>query len=150
MEALVAIGLAGNIVQFLDLTARIVSSGIEVYHAGDGASTINRTLATMTEYLNQLCKGFADLDSAVDNRPTAPNDPQLLVLARSCQELGQELLKTLEDLKIKGKHRKWSSVRQALRSAWKDRDIQRYHRQLSDFRSLITLHLLTRLTYVGY
>ena len=146
MEALAAIGLASNVVQFLEFVGKVISGGIEAHNATDGANATVRTLATVTADLNGLCEKLTQ-PHREQQTPTA-SDVALDTLVQSCKQLGQDLIKTLEGLKVNDHHKTWSSVCQALKSAWKTREIERYEARLEAYRSQIVMHLLTTLTYV--
>ncbi|KAL8897304.1 MAG: hypothetical protein Q9207_007278 [Kuettlingeria erythrocarpa] len=142
MEAFALIGLASNIVQFLEFSGRLISASSELYGAANGALSSNSVLEQITTDLKQHCDGL--LPSTMASNGPARTDPEaaLLLLGRSCRDLGQEFLVILEDLKVKGNRKRWQSARQALRTAWKAKDIQKYERQLGLYRSQIATRLL--------
>ncbi|KAL8647218.1 MAG: hypothetical protein Q9226_006522 [Calogaya cf. arnoldii] len=142
MEALAVLGLASNIVQFLEFSGRLVSSTFELYEAAEGALSSNSVLEQISTDLKQHCEGMLPSPTSSNAPPRTVSEAALLPLSQSCRALGQEFLVVLEDLKVKGKRRGWQSVRQALRTAWKAKDIQRYERQLGSYRSQIAVRLL--------
>ena len=60
MEALAAIGLVGNIVQFVDFSGRLIAESIELYHSYDGALAENVDIETATKHLAVLIKKLKD------------------------------------------------------------------------------------------
>ena len=149
MEAIdpfAALGLAGNIVQFLDLSGKLIDGAIDVYHATDGATSTNRELEAVYGDLQGLC---AKLELEHDEQQVQASkrlDPSLFNLAKSCKRLGQELLDILEDLKAKGRYQRWQSIRQAMKAVWKTKDIDKYRKQLDLYRSQIASRVLSLLT----
>ena len=143
MEALAALGLAGNVLQFLDFGGALIKGTLECYQKADGATSVNAVLESITKDLTQLCAGM----NATITCNVNETDAALVQLSKMCQSLGQEFLSKLADLKVKGRRKGWQSLRQALRAAWKAKEIQRYERQLETYRSQITLRLLTALMY---
>ncbi|KAL8755762.1 MAG: hypothetical protein Q9184_004699 [Pyrenodesmia sp. 2 TL-2023] len=99
MEALAGLGLASNIVQFLEFSGRLVSFTIELYEAAEGALSSNSVLEQITTDLKQHCDGL--LHSLTHSNALARTEPEaaLLPLSKSCRDLGQEFLVALEDLK---------------------------------------------------
>lgn len=148
MEALALLGLASNVVQFLEFSSRLVSATFELFEAAEGALSSNSVLEQITTDLKQHCDGL--LPSVTSSNGPARTEPEaaLLPLSKSCRDLGQEFLVVLEDLKVKGNRKRWQSARQALRTAWKAKDIQRYERELGSLRSQIATRLLEILGYV--
>ena len=146
MEPLTAIGLAGNIVQFLDLGGKLVSGAIELYNATDGATSSNRVLDQISTDFQCLCRALEQRIGKVNGCLRTESEAALLPLAKSCRALGEELTRRLEDLKVKGRHKRWKSARKAVEAAWKAKDIQQYEHQLSLYRSQIVTRLLAILT----
>lgn len=142
------LGLASNIVQFLEFGGRLISSTFELYGAAEGALSSNRALEEVSTDLKQLCDGMLPSVPSSNVPAMTESEAALLPLSRSCRALGQDFLVVLEDLKVKGNRKRWQSVRQALRTAWKAKDIQRYERQLGSYRSQIAVRLLAILGYV--
>ncbi|KAL8718367.1 MAG: hypothetical protein Q9225_004484 [Loekoesia sp. 1 TL-2023] len=143
MESFAVLGLAANILQFLDFSGKLISGTLELYHAVDGATSSNLVLENISKDLVQLCAGL--LPTAPCSNRLAKSEPEaaLLPLSESCRTLGQEFLAVLDDLKVKSHRKGWQSVRQALRGAWKARDVHRYEKQLGFYRSQIATRLLT-------
>ncbi|KAH7113285.1 hypothetical protein B0J11DRAFT_497589, partial [Dendryphion nanum] len=138
-----ALGAAGNIVQFLDFGSKLFSKGKEIYKSVDGSAASNIELELIYRDLCHLSKSLA-AHSPTGTQGTTGRDTleQLLV---SCQDLAQELLTIVEGLKItpNQKHRKWRSFRQALKSAWKQNEIDELEKRLDGLRTELSLHLAT-------
>ncbi|KAL8916423.1 MAG: hypothetical protein Q9208_008524 [Pyrenodesmia sp. 3 TL-2023] len=149
MEVLAVLGLASNIVQFLDFSGRLVSSTLELYEATEGALSSNSVLEEISTDLKELCDGLLPSGASGIGPTRTKSEAALLSLSQSCRAMGQKFLLVLEDLKVKGKGKGWQSARQALRTAWKAKEIQRYERQLGEYRSQIAVHLLAILGLAG-
>ena len=146
MEPLATIGLAGNIVQFLDLGRRLVSGAVELYNASDGATSSNRVLDETSTDLHRLCRGLEQGAKNFRGHLGTESEAALLPLVKSCSALGEELKRVLEELKVKGGNKGWKSARVALKTAWKAKDIGQYEKKLDLYRSQIATCLLTILT----
>lgn len=58
MDPFASIGLAANILQFLEFSRKIISGASELYHAIDGATSSNTLLERITKDLDQVCNGL--------------------------------------------------------------------------------------------
>lgn len=111
MDPFTALGLAANICQFVDYGYKLASGAFELYNSMDGTLSANKILEIIAKDLANLCTELeqASLDSYKGS--TSESEAALLPLARACKDMGQELLSVLDDLKLKGRHKK-------LESAW--------------------------------
>jgi hypothetical protein len=149
-----AISLAGNIVQFVDFTTKLVDKGHEIYRSGDGALIENLELEAITRnltgLLSQLSKPFRDAptSSSSSKDGVESKDLALKKLSESCVSVAKDLLHTLEGIKVNGSHRKWHSVRQALKTSWSKEKIEDLVRRISRYRDELSFHLMIVLRLV--
>jgi hypothetical protein len=141
METLTIIGLIGNIIQFVDFSEKLVSKSIELYHSYDGALAENIDIETAT-------KNLLILNDKLKNDVTIVADEQLQRLRLSCQNAGNELLVTLNKVKVKDRQQTWESVRKALRSIWSKEKIKGLEQRLTKFKEELNFHIVTSLRYV--
>ena len=149
MDPLSALSLASNVVQLVDFGSRLISKSQEVYKSADGTSNVNGNLETITKDLTRICSSLIQPEHYINKEQASVPEIALIPLCRSCKKLGDEFLSVLKTLKVKGRHQKWSTVRQALRTAWKESTILSYEKRLGDFRSQIVAHLISILRYVN-
>lgn len=142
MEALVVIGLVGNIVQFVDFSGKLISKSTELYRSSEGALTENIDIETVTNHLVLL---NSKLKSTANNT----GDSTLEGLCESCGAAAEELLAALDKVKVKGKQDKWKSIRKALRSVWSKEEIADLERRLTRLKEELNLHVVVGLRYVG-
>lgn len=138
MDALAAVGLVGNIVQFIDFAGKLVSKTREGYCSADGALIEHADLETVAVDLLALIDKVtphSDINSSASFN----------ALCLSCTDIASELLAALDKLKVQGKKTKWRSFRKALRSVWTKEEIQSIEKQLSSFRDEINLHIVINL-----
>ena len=145
MDPFSALGLASNVLQFVDVGVRLVSKGREIHNSVDGNLSVNREIELTTKDLIQICDGLTSPESHVDLRDSSEAERALIPLCNACKQLGEELLHILQSLSLGNKHRKWMTVRQALRSACKKSKIRSYEQRLGAFRSQIVAHLMSML-----
>ncbi|MCJ1420769.1 hypothetical protein MMC32_007128 [Xylographa parallela] len=63
-------------------------------------------------------------------------------LFQSCSEAADELLKVLEDLKVKGTDRQWQSFRQALRTSPQKDEIRKIEKKVDKLQQMLNTHLI--------
>jgi hypothetical protein len=144
IDPFTAIGLAGNIVQFLDFSGTLISKGTEIYRSAHGSSTTNLELELVYNDLFNLSKTLASTPTTMSQVGKSQSD-KIALIASSCQSVAQELLNIVQDLKLdpNSKHRKWKSFRQALKSVWKQSKIDDLEGRLDRLRKQLSLHLAT-------
>ncbi|KAI9770675.1 MAG: hypothetical protein M1839_003059 [Geoglossum umbratile] len=94
-----ALGVAGNIVQFVDFTGRLFSKSRELYRSTSGTTAENEELGRVTRELQALCAGLA---SATRIPPESArrgiNDAALRELSKSCRRPSQAMAELLSGL----------------------------------------------------
>ena len=128
MDPIAAIGLAGNIVQFVDFTWKLIDEAKSLYDSSTGVSEENDLLELIVNDLNDL-NGNLTAPSALGAIPGPVRS-----LASKCKDVASELLETLDSIKVKGRGRKWNSFLQALRSVWKKGQIEGLVKRLKGLR----------------
>ncbi|KAK8131924.1 hypothetical protein PG999_000097 [Apiospora kogelbergensis] len=118
MEALAAIGLASNILQFIEFSVTLVSESNEIRQSISGTTKEFDDLENMCEYVGRLS---ADLEKASplhnsSARCSIRAEYDLIQLARKCQKTTNALHSDLKALHLGGHHRgKGASFRRALK-----------------------------------
>lgn len=129
MDPVAALGLAGNIVQFVDFSCKILQDTKSLYSSSTGVSAEN-------DVVEAICRDIINLNDAL----TAPSAPgaipdSMRSLASTCKDVAAELLGTLDKIRVREPHRKWKSFVQALRSVWKKEQIEELVRRMERLRS---------------
>ena len=139
MEPLAAVGLAGNILQFLNFTRDTISKSHQI-----------RTFifGTLKEYadLEDLTAHLKDLSGRLQ-ASSEPVDSVLEQLSSRCREVAEELLEALESLRVKGKHTRFQSIRKALKVFWGREKLRILEERLAGFRHELNLHITAELRY---
>ena len=155
LDPLSTISLAGNVVQFVEFTTKLVDKGHEIYRSGDGALIENLELEAITRnltgLLGPLTKPLRDAStlSSSNSARMESNDLALKNLSESCASVAKDLLHTLEGIKANGSHRKWNSVRQALKASWSSEKIESLVKRISRCRDELSFHLILVLRLVN-
>jgi len=147
MAELAAIGLAGNIIQFVDFSIKLFRDGREIYRSAQGSKPEELELETVTEDFKSLSNQLHS--SLQSTQPLKLDDSKLQKLAAECEKLANELLGILGNLKINDQHnRKWESFKQALKRVLKEKEIRGLERRLDRLREDISSRLQYMLRYV--
>lgn len=135
MDPVAALGLAGNIVQFIGFSCRVLQDTKNLYKSTTGASAEN-------DVLEVIYRDFIDLDNAL----TAPSalgaiPASIRSLASMCKEVAAELLGILDKIRVREPRQKWKSLIQALRSVWKKEQIEELLKRIERLRNEIKYRL---------
>ena len=135
MDPITTIGLAGNIVQFVDFSWGLLCESKRLYDSGTGASAENDVLDTIADDVIRLSDALT-APSAIGAVPDQMRD-----LARQCKGVAYELLTILDHVKAKGPRKKWTSFVAALRSVWKKEEIEGLVTRMEKLRNQMQTHL---------
>jgi hypothetical protein len=141
LDPFTAIGLAGNIVQFVDYSSKLISSTHEIYKSGTGSSEKH-------VYLEVIATRLLELNRTLEQPKltgTKSYNKALLELRAECGQDAEDLLKLIEALRAK-KDSKRSSFGKALRIAWEKEEIDRLEGRLVAHRNEIATQLTAMLT----
>ena len=136
-----AVGLAANVVQFLEIACKLVDESHEIYESAQGMSVGNQQLEEIYGSLSQVCSRLkqSSASGTANGSTRTPEEQTLHVLATSCEETCHKLLGILNDLKVKNyAHRRWQSFRQALKTAMKKSAIEALCARIDEYRTQIT------------
>ncbi|CAH0044479.1 unnamed protein product [Clonostachys solani] len=137
-EVFSVVGLASNILQFVDFTSQLIGDGNKIYHSEEGSSTETIQIQQITRDLRKV----ADNLLTRHKYPT-DTDSQVTELARLCHAVAEQLLEVLQTLKIKNDtRRRWRSFYQALNTVWKKEKIEALQATLNNFRAQLTLRII--------
>lgn len=141
MAELAAIGLASNILQFLELGIKLYSKGRAKYQSVSGISEEDEELITDTQRVRSLARLIHEGNSIPDKQLI---EVHLYEIARSCDVVATALIDTLDELGVgTGRNRRWESFRKALRQEFKKTEIEKREGRLRNLRENLILHLVT-------
>ncbi|KAI2632435.1 hypothetical protein GGR54DRAFT_583445 [Hypoxylon sp. NC1633] len=143
MEALVAVGLASNVLQFVDFTSKLVSKANELRK--DAAFSEHRDHAAIAAHLRALAVNVkASAQSIVQASTTASLEEKTLQpVADGCCDLAAKLLKRLGDIGLLSTQND-SILRRgkvAWRWVWNKQEIDEIANRLHYFGSQLALHI---------
>jgi hypothetical protein len=137
-EGLAAIGLVGNIVQFISFSYALISKSAEIHKSATGLLSESLDLDVVSHDLRNL------------TREIACSSERLRDIASRCRIISDELIHAISQLKGKqqgvtsgGRPTKWQSFRKALKSVWTKGHIDELKSRLELLRDQMTLHLVS-------
>ncbi|KAI9679715.1 MAG: hypothetical protein M1822_007321 [Bathelium mastoideum] len=151
MEAIAALGIASNIIQFVDFSLKVVSKGNHIYRSNDGSLAEHNDLELVTNDLLILQKGIEQSLTAPSlNDSDEDGDKKAMkALLLASDKSAKNLLQRLNMVKAQGRFRRWKSLRQALKSIWSKKEIEELSSRLSMFRDELQTRTIISLEYVN-
>lgn len=140
MDPFAAIGLAGNIITFLDFGYELISAAKDIYVSASGASTDNDDLSTRSQQLQQLA---ATLKISKPGGSLSDQERSLLNLAAQCMDASKDLEKLLDKLKARNPKSKRAAIRAAVRNWRKEDEKDALEQKLDHCRQQLNLELLS-------
>ncbi|KAK7914010.1 hypothetical protein PG985_011713 [Apiospora marii] len=140
MEALAAVSLAGNILQFVDSTKKLLSTTRQISDLGAKEETIE--LQTLTRDLQSWVKRVTPPD-VKEGANLRDEEKSIRSLGAQCNELASQLLDVLAKLQVKrdGGLRHVESLYKALLTEWKKDEIATLQTRLDRIGNCIQRHL---------
>jgi len=161
LDPLTALGVASNVLSFIDFSGKLISGAVSIYGSADGASKeyvdVESVTIDLSEMSGKLSQDIKTLTlntgaAAAHLSGTTPSVHQeaLCKLALRCKQLADDLIQTLQKLKVKnGKYKIFKSGLAAIKIPLKSEDIARCKRTLDDIRSQITARMVSLIRYVA-
>lgn len=149
MEAFAALGLAGNIVQFVDFSCKLFSNAQEIYSSASGSSDRVADAAFIVSNLNDLCKRLQERPPLVASSgagSVGALSSSLDLLANKCRDVALELMGLLDRIRTREPQSRWESFKVALRTVMREDEIKALEKRLEDYRRQIiaTLEVMQR------
>ena len=140
LDPLSAIGLAGNIVQFVDFSFKLIAETRDIYHSATGATTNGVLLSAIADDVQKL----SDQLESSHSRPTGFMSG-LQKVAVEAHEVAKELLEAVSLLRASKPQSKWSSFKAALAQVYHGEKIRNLTSHITRLQSLLTNRLLAAL-----
>ena len=159
LEGLAALGLASNIVQFVDFGCRLFSQSKELYRSSSGLSVEAVELDNIAQSLGRLSDNL--IVKHLDLFPIRPSsddvdiqfqpanefekysgETDLTLIATDCKKVADELSEALNQLRVKNPEKKWQCFRVTLTRIWKPERIDNMSRRLERFSNQLTICLI--------
>ena len=136
LESLAALGIAANIIQFVEFGHKLFSRSRELYKASDERVEESVELEIISKALKRLRDDLVAIPSSTT--PQSQAEADLLPLTERCQSIANELLVALNELQVNGGKGKWQCFRSALKRIWKSHEIDEMARKLDSICGHLT------------
>jgi hypothetical protein len=155
MEAIVALGIAGNAVQFLDFATKLCATSTEIYRDASGVSAANKQSQTLVrnfiDKIDEISKDvglYFDALRTASGQSSAQADPQISLIIQDCQAIAKDISRRLAKLKASGTHGRWKSFLKGLECMWRKNELAELEGRLKrnrselEWRTLLSMRLL--------
>lgn len=147
MEPLVALALAGNVIQFVDFGRKLLSGSSELYRSSTGSLAANDEIelatADLKALINKLRRSFVPWSK--NSTPNQHDQDTLASFRQVCDEavkVADELVVRLSKLKVNSKHQTLSSLQQAVKSLWNAGEVAGLRNRLSSLKETLETHVI--------
>ena len=144
MAEVAALGIASNVISFIDFANEIFSASRQIYRNGSRDDHID--LELIVGDLRGIVKGLEESPEPSDGTEhLAEEENELQRLAKQCRSICDELSGVLEKLNVRderGNIIKWKSVNAAIKTIWKKEQIQQLQKRMDDIRQELIIHVL--------
>jgi hypothetical protein len=157
MEAVAALGLASNVVQFLSFARELVSTNRSISRSADGSLVEHLELQAVAGNLQTLSKRLYVPPGKTNRKrlkdpALAKEDEELRHLCEGCRQVAEQLIEKINGLKVEtripGKvGKRWVNFRQALSSVLAADEIEDLSTRLDRYQHTINTTLLVNLRY---
>ena len=137
MDSFTALSAAGNIIQFVDFSCKLIHNAYCITKSASGASETTIELTAIAHDVQRL-------SDAIDTSGVYPS--QLKNIATQCKLRADELLQILDSLRSHGKHSRWKSFLVALKEIWGQDKINNFVQRLNMLQNQLTLSMQSLLT----
>lgn len=140
MKAIVALGVASNILQFLQFGTAFVAKAWSIYTSGGNAVQDLRTavdnLKGILKHLQQPNEGLSDHKDGI------------FKLSNECSKTVAQLVATLDAIGLYDTQRKRDAIVVAFKTTWDSTKINQLQQNISEMREQLVLNLLLSLRFV--
>ena len=141
MDPVVAVGLATNVAQLVEIAWKIVSKSHEIYkHGGLPEHRDAETITIDLQGINDKLLGY--LHKAEKEKDVDEDDEALRLLCESSNKIANELIQRLNSLKVGDEYRNWKSIRNALKAVWIKSELDETAARLQGYRTQLNTRIL--------
>lgn len=148
-EAIAALSLASNIFQVIEFGTKFTSTAWKIHnttHRGLESLDETASLNAINKNLNDVLRDIRTQSGVTDL--ANESNRGILSLAKECATLAEQLVHSLNKLRLGDAARKRDALVAAFMLTWKREEINGLQTRLNDFRSQLTLSLLVSMRFV--
>ena len=143
LDPLSAVGLASNVLSFIDLGIKVLAKTKELRESRDGSLLEHREIKVVAERFGQLRHSIDDSLLLLPTTEKLTHAERVLQdVAKECSDMAKEFCTTLERLTAQPGQSRWKTLRQAFNAVWDKDRIELMRRRLGEQREILIVHLL--------
>jgi len=142
LDPITALSVVGNITQFIDFGLKATSKAREIYHSTDGVLEENIDLEVLIEH---IASSANDLKTAETTQEPQMVTDSLDNLRKLCANTADEMLFTLNGLRVSGHKSRIKSARMALKAIWGRKRVEEMKIRLEGYRDQLQFQVLVEL-----
>ncbi|KAK5457114.1 hypothetical protein LTS15_004895 [Exophiala xenobiotica] len=143
LDPLTALGLASNIISFIDFGIQVLAKGRELHKSATGRVIEHDEFHIAVGRLQQLREGIdSSLQSLSSRTSLTRSEEALQDITAECWKISEEFQDALSTFTGKPGQSPWKSFRQAFKALWKKDGLERMQHSLKNQREQLVLHLL--------
>jgi hypothetical protein len=142
MDPFAAIGLASNIISFVDYSTKIVNGAREIYDSTSGMTQENKSLESIVSEMKELSSKLLPHTGSARSE----NEEALCRIAAECNIISDHILEHLSKTKPKDSKSKRDVLFAAVKNKFREKERLELEKRLANCRSQLDLQLnfLTR------
>ena len=154
MEAVAALGVAGNTVQFLDFATKLCVTSIEIYRGAEGASASNaqaeKLLKSFIGSIDEVSSNIGEYCVVLSStlQTSGRGETRISSTISDCRSIADDLLRRFNRLKSSGKPGKWQSFISGVKCMWKMQELEDLQSRLKENRDELEWCILLSLRYL--
>lgn len=147
MEALAAVSLAGNILQFLQFCAGLVSESRQIYDSIEGTTKDFKDLEEVCRYVSELSSALIppvsidDLEAMPASVRPLQAEINMVRLAIRCKETSDELNQCLLEARVGSSAGKTECIKQSVKNWMGKSRVKALKKTMESCRSDLMVHL---------
>ncbi|KAK8137026.1 hypothetical protein PG984_004966 [Apiospora sp. TS-2023a] len=118
MEALAAIGLASNVIGFIEVGFKLVAKAKDIHRSGAGSTEEDASHLRITTSL----EASFDKLSALKHNSSSEQELVVYAIASECADVAGQLFQLLEQTRMKGPPSRVKVIKATVRSIWKSKE----------------------------
>lgn len=134
-DPMTIVGLAANIAQFIGYGLTLLAKSKEIHQSATGASRDVIDVEIIAQDLSAVLVRLKTYEAKRSG--VAPLDK----LREGCMIVIKELLKVVEEVRVKGRKSRWKSFKVAVKFLGKKDKIEEWMGKLADFREQFNVHV---------
>lgn len=148
MDPMSALSSASGCAQFVDFADNIISGRTDLCVSPDASGLIDHNdLQSVANRLLVLSNDIQVPSRIASHDQVVSVEQEITDICQECSSISGQLLSALVMLQFHGRKEKWASVRQALRTVWKQEQIDGLQKRLEGFRTRLVVDILVSLRY---